>query len=1002
LFGRAKELDQLTGALDAARAGATAAVFVYGESGIGKSRLLAEAALTARDKNMGVLTGAAVDGSEETPFWPFREALLKLLRAPDNNWAVHAVRDLAPHLELLLPGIPFEPTRNTVNARDDQPALDVLFRVVLALSAQRPLTVLLDDMHRADRSSRSLLAHLLATFEHEPVLFVISYRKEGLGSRAPIHDLALELHQSRRAALLELRPLDRLAVSEFLSPHEADLVDLVWERSGGNPFFVEELTAAMRQTPMKPTHLPENVRDVIRSRLLTVPESVRSLTRVLAVGNEPVPHRLLLAVEEVSERELLETLRTAVEAGLVVVDSDRHGYRLRHGLLRETVLADILPGEALYLHGRYAEELESLKSSDSRLTAALARHWVGAENWSKALTSCVSAAEDAEQAFGFAEANEHWQRALIALDRVEAEDLQRLSLQERAAHAAYLAGAYEQALMLLRRCLASAPTAGGPQHAADEARLYGLLGKYLASAGETAAAVAAHAHAVSLLTSAAPPSIQASVLAGHAEILERVGRYREGRQQAVSALAIAKANDLLALQARILPTLGFCLAYLGAPEPAVTAVTRGILVAEGTAEPDAIASGHLKLAELLCGPLNRIEAGISAGQSGLQAIEKLGLSRTSGATLQAVLAKGLFRMGDWSAAGEIIQAALRSRPTGTAAFELRLAQCRLLIGRGLLDAAERELDLVEAVGEESVGPRHEVPLLTLRAGIAMWRKQPELAREYVARGLEIIAAGSEDVWVTAQVLWHGLRAEAEQAAALRLYGRVVDRTIATQLSQQMHELFDASATVAGVRPSLLGYLQLCDGEQTRVEGNSEPDIWARAASTWESNSHPYPASYARLRQAEALFFVDARASGAAEALQAAYRSAYRMGAAPLLHEIALLAKRASVSLPAMDAEPFSNAVVDNELDSRGQVEQRPQRPTEPTVLASLTARELQVLDEIAEGRTDQQIARRLFISERTVGVHVSHILAKLGVRSRVQAAMLSRIRDYHHDGGDPS
>lgn len=1001
LVGRVDELFRLRVALESARTGVTTTVFINGESGVGKSRLLAELAAIARSQQVTVLTGAAVEGGEETPFWPIRDALHGLLNDPTNGWALEAVDEWSGDLANALPGVRTLPKPEGREPRGHEPMLDLLFRVVLALSARGPMVVLLDDMHRADRSSRRLLAHLLATLTDEPLLFLISYRADGLGGWGAIHDLALELQRSQRATVLHIPPLDRRAVAELMTAEESHLVETVWRRSGGNAFYVEELVAAIREGSHGATNLPESLQDVIRSRIRTVPESTRSLLRALAVGEEPVAHRLLASVHTAAEDDLLSSLRAAFEADLVVVDSTQPGYRLRHGLLKEIVAADLLPGEVFYLHRRFAEAMEKSSSTDARYVGAMARHWLGAEDWSKSLSYSRAAAQDAERAFAFAEAQEHWMRALMLLGRVEAEANTRASLTERAAEAALLAGDHDQAILLIRQRLAEvSQNVGISANTADldRARLHDKLGQCTSAAGQTGAAVKAHARAVSLLPASASPEVRATVIAGHAESLKNVGRYGEGMAAASEALKVAESNDLLVVQAQVLPTLGFCLAYLGEPERAVEAVANGLQAALQSRKPDVIAAAHVRRAELLCGPLNRLEAGIEAGRAGADAINDLGLSRTFGVRLQTVMANGLFRMGEWSAAGEVVRAALASSPTGEAAIELRLANCRLLMGQGHLDAAEGELDRVQAVDAESLGSRQQVPLLTLRAGIALWRRQPALAREHVSRGLEIAGGDCEDVWVVAPLVWHGLRAEAELAESARLHSQVVNMTSVTRLRQQMQGLLDASAADDGVRASLLGYLQLCRGEETRAEDISDPEAWARAAATWEANRHPYPTAYAYFRQAEALLYNDARAAGAAAALTKAHSLASAMGANLLINDISNLANRAKVALsPETERQTLSPP---DTIHAHSPEKADPARSTS-TALASLTPRERDVLREINEGgRTNQQIARRLFISEKTVSVHVSHILAKLGVRSRVQAAMLIERHGTTNDAND--
>ncbi len=193
----------------------------------------------------------------------------------------------------------------------------------------------------------------------------------------------------------------------------------------------------------------------------------------------------------------------------------------------------------------------------------------------------------------------------------------------------------------------------------------------------------------------------------------------------------------------------------------------------------------------------------------------------------------------------------------------------------------------------------------------------------------------------------------------------------------MLELADlAAAAAVPVRAAVSGYVYLCDAEASRFSGTSDPKTWLLAAQTWTELGHPYPACYARYRLAEALFAHRARAAGALEALASAHEVASRLGAAPMLQEIELLARRAAVNLPAHVEAAESVASVDE--------------PAAPDPLAALTPRERLVLDRLADGESNRQIARALFISEKTASVHVSHILAKLGVSSRVQAGMFGQ------------
>jgi DNA-binding NarL/FixJ family response regulator len=173
-----------------------------------------------------------------------------------------------------------------------------------------------------------------------------------------------------------------------------------------------------------------------------------------------------------------------------------------------------------------------------------------------------------------------------------------------------------------------------------------------------------------------------------------------------------------------------------------------------------------------------------------------------------------------------------------------------------------------------------------------------------------------------------------------------------------------------VRAVIDAYLDLCAAELSRIEDRHDPAPWARAAAVWDRRQQPYPAAYARLRQAEATLHRKARKATATVALREAYATTIAMGARPLAAEIVQVSQRFRVAL-ADDAET---------------VLMTPPDPDPGDELGILTTREREVLGAVAEGLTNREIGERLFISERTVGVHVGHIFDKLQVRSRVQAS----------------
>jgi DNA-binding CsgD family transcriptional regulator len=191
--------------------------------------------------------------------------------------------------------------------------------------------------------------------------------------------------------------------------------------------------------------------------------------------------------------------------------------------------------------------------------------------------------------------------------------------------------------------------------------------------------------------------------------------------------------------------------------------------------------------------------------------------------------------------------------------------------------------------------------------------------------------------------------------------------------------FDALVERA-TTPSAIAWVATASAESARIDGFTEPEAWARAIDAWDAVPDPAEAAYARYRAAEtALRRTGVKADVAAQ-LQSAWRSATRLGAAPLRDDIELLARRARVKLESAPSAPGA--------DEPSIPEAQPVGGPRPVVPGhGLSDREIEVLRLVAAGRSNGEIADRLFITRKTAGVHVTHILNKLGVSNRVEAAM---------------
>jgi predicted ATPase len=424
-----------------------------------------------------VLAGGCVPvGDGALPYAP----VVEMLRALLADLGAGAVRELVgpswPEVARLLPALG-APDRIGLSEQAAQARLfELLLGLLGRLGEQAPLVLVVEDLHWADRSTRDLLAFLVRNLRQERVLLVVTYRNDEPGQQRLGPYLA-ELDRGGPVQRLELPRLDQTETAAQLAgilgvAPTAELVDAVFTRSEGNPFFTEELLAAVRAGS---GGLPATLGDLLRGRVQTLSERARQLLAVVAVAGRRLPHRLLAAVAGLDDQQLVEALRAAVANQLLVTTPGQDGYEVRHALLREVIDADLLPGERAQLHAGLAQALSErpeLADGPAAVAAAqLAAHWDAAGEPTRALPARVQAGQAAEAAHAFPEAQRHYERALQLWEQVtdpgRAARLDRVELLTRTADAASASGRNQRALALLTTALDQLdPTTDDPVRAA--------------------------------------------------------------------------------------------------------------------------------------------------------------------------------------------------------------------------------------------------------------------------------------------------------------------------------------------------------------------------------------------------------------------------------------------------------------------------------------------------------------------------------------------------------
>jgi ATP/maltotriose-dependent transcriptional regulator MalT len=416
---------------------------------------------------------------------------------------------------------------------------------------------------------------------------------------------------------------------------------------------------------------------------------------------------------------------------------------------------------------------------------------------------------------------------------------------------------------------------------------------------------------------------RARLLAAQGHALMGLRRWSESRERCEAALAIADEPAAGV-------TLGLVLAYLGHVEAGDARLRDALAGAERLGADELIARAYVHLGELLRLRGAHAEA-LATMLTGEMVAARLGMRGSFGTFMYVNAADDLVRLGRWDEAARRLREGERMDLSVTAGAMLHATAAHLLALRGETDDAHAHLEQADAAAGEGLPEEFVVPISGAKAELALVEGHPECARREVEDALAALAEALDPLY----------------APALYVLGV---RAGARDLLDELDALLARSAPV----PDALAHRATAYAECEPADA----ERWDVAATLWERLSEPYPAARARWRQAEAVLAGRGDRRQAAALLTAANVTASALGAEPLRAEIEALARRARIR-PGVVAE----------------------RPA-----GLLTSRETEVLELLAAGLTNRQIAERLFVSEKTVGTHVAHIFEKLDVHSRVGAA----------------
>ncbi len=947
---------------------------------------------------------------------------------------------------------PTDPGTGTRERLPDR-ILEAVRGVVCRLAAQQPIVVVVEDIHVLDAASRSLLAFLARTLGERPVLIVGSYQPEALGRghplRATVDAIASGPRPPRRVAL---PPLDRAALGTLIAAHDGEAPSaptllLVAERSRGSPLVAEEVLVARRELSGASLSVPLEQMVVARAARRT-PECRRVL-RILAVAGGPLETARLGAVAAAYDAEVGRPAPRSSGAprraggGLAgdlaagVEEAVAHGFaafvpagpaapraggagtaaaapaggrqlRVRHELVAAALSADLLPGPRRRMHAALGEALADRPEE-------AARHWSRAHETGRELRSSVAAAAAAEQVGAATDALEHLERAISLAGAPGAAGtltvLDELDLLARAAEASAAAGDAGRAQAFVESAIARHPDA---TDRAARAQLTGRLGSYRLAGGDRDGAVVAFERALDLLP-AGPGIERGRLLAMFAQVRMLEGAFSEATALAEDAIAAAEAVGPAARAwlGHATCTLGVVAGWLGRTDVAVPRLERALAIATELGGLDDAFRARANLTNVLDLQGRREEA-VEVARKGIVEAERAGLEVVHGNLLRGNAVDVLLSMGRWAEARAMAERALEWAPSGTPFVNAAIGLAIIEVETSAGDAAARTLGHLFLELETIPDVQFAVPAYQAAASLALWRG--DVADAVRAIDTAWVRVRDSEDWPNA----------ARTAAALL---GVADAR--ARLARDRHDLADLASTRAWADAALRHATRLVDDAGVppdawvrqevdadlatarafaqRLRGHDDPATWAAVAARWRAVRRPYETARALHREVEAHLeagsVTGARREGREDArapLQDAAAIGGSLGALPLLRALRDLADRARIPLdegalallaradeeaeavapprgPAVTAEP-------------GRARRRwsdTGREGDAAASFGLSPREQGVLAEIVAGRTNREIGERLFISEKTVGVHVGNILAKLGVGGRVEAATVA-------------
>jgi DNA-binding CsgD family transcriptional regulator len=949
LVGRARELAELDRALERVGEGRPWLVELFGEPGIGKSRLLGELSQRAEARGWLVLDGRATEFEQDLPFGAIIDALNDYLGTLDSRFvralepaALHELAEVFPSLS----AIAYDASIRRAHA--DRYRFRYAIRAVLEqLGARRPVLLALDDVHWADPASFDLIAHLLRRF-CGPLLMALALRQ------TPAR-LAGAFEEATRAGFgtrLDLGPLTQEEAQALIDPKldRATRTEL-YRESGGNPFYLEQLlrnrprglsTAAPPERMAESWALPPAVGAAIQDELARIKGESRLMLDAAAILGESFEPEPAAAIAELTVASALAAIDELLEADIIRATAMPRRFRFRHPIVRRAVYDCMRPAWRLGAHARAAGSLIAAHAPASAWAHHIERSAIAGDE--PAIALLIEAARGVAQRAPLTAG--HWLLAALRLLPTDADPQRRLGLLTEAATALISGGAYDESLAALEEALALVPR----DQPASRAAMLAKLAYAKRRSGRPFDSRPLLENALESLAGIDSPA--------SADVRLELALHRFWHDE-FSGLAELTGPLLADARQRADPamiTLAAALSSVASAERNVTDAAKEL--AEARAAFDALTdeqlaeriyvSFYLGLADVR---LERAEDAFAHANRGIEVARMTGQGVTV-SPWPAIASQALVLKGQIGDAARLARSAIDT--ARLLADDWRTVWALEADSLAAFWAGDNERALASARDMAARSERVH-PFLSGRAMVQLAAAEyadgdPSSARDRLCaldneRACPLLGHHAGHGW---ELLIRSQLALGETDRAYDTAARAWRCAESAGLTQQMATILYAHGAVLLAR----GELDLLDRTLSEV------------VSLAEAAGNPLLSARGHALAGIALIARDRTAPGIREL------------------------ERAAETLLACGAAREADAVA-RELRRLGRrAPRRARRPDEHPSLAALSPREHEVAAQVAAGKTNREIAAVLFLSEKTVGSHLTRIFEKLGVHSRAALAAL--------------